>query len=200
MVVVVAVLGMLFGHPEKITGLGDDECSSPLVPKGPGSGRRIEGNADAEGASSAAAAAVAPGGNSEERAIFWSFKQGVYFAYKWRCVSFLCQSFMGKLFFQKELHERGFYYVFLHFFREWKIMACRACIKVMLMFFVILMYAAMWNICDLCIMYTMVAACGVTLLGGGFMFSSCWIGILATFLKGFRIGSTTAHVDVKWNI
>ena len=79
-------------------------------------------------------------------------------------------------------------------------MACRALIKVMMMFFVVLMYMALWNVCDLCIMYTMAAACGVTLLGGSFMFSTCWIGILATFMKGFRIGSTTAHVDIKWNI
>lgn len=84
--------------------------------------------------------------------------------------------------------------------REWKIMACRACIKVALMLLVVLVYAATWNVCDLCIMYVAAASCGVTILGGSFMFSPCWIGILATFLKGFRIGSTLAHVDVKWTI
>lgn len=84
--------------------------------------------------------------------------------------------------------------------REWKVMACRALLKIASILLVILTYLAMWNVCDLCIMYTMFAACGVTLLGGSFLFSSCWIGILATFLKGFRIGSTDAHVDVKWTL
>ena len=79
-------------------------------------------------------------------------------------------------------------------------MACRACIKLMLIGLVFLMYMALWNVCDLCIMYVTAASCGVTLLGGSFLFSSCWIGILATFLKGFRVGSTDAHVDVKWTI
>ena len=104
---------MLFGHPEKITGLGDDgeECSSPLVPKGPRSGK-LEASTNTDRASSVAS----PGdGNSEERAIFWSFKQGVYFAYKWRCVS-LRQPFMGNFFFgqffQIELHEHCFFAFF----------------------------------------------------------------------------------------
>ena len=79
-------------------------------------------------------------------------------------------------------------------------MACRALLKIMSILVIILIYLAMWTACDLCIMYTMFAACGVTLLGGNFLFSSCWIGILATFLKGFRIGSTDAHVDVKWTL
>ena len=79
-------------------------------------------------------------------------------------------------------------------------MACRAVLKVFSMVLIVLLYLAMWNVCDLCIMYTTFVACGVTLLGGSFMFSPCWIGILATFLKGFRIGSTDAHVDVKWTL
>jgi hypothetical protein len=79
-------------------------------------------------------------------------------------------------------------------------MACRACIKIIMIAFIMLVYLALWNVCDLCIMYAAAGSCGITLLGGSFMFSSCWIGILATFIKGFRIGSTLAHVDVKWTI
>ncbi len=72
--------------------------------------------------------------------------------------------------------------------------------KLMLMGLMVLTYLALWNVCDFCIMYATAASCGITLLGGSFMFSPCWIGIIATLLKGFRIGSTDAHVDVKWTL
>jgi len=62
------------------------------------------------------------------------------------------------------------------------------------------MYVTMWFICDLCIMWTAIATCGVTLLGGSWLTSTCWLGVIATLAKGLRIGDTLAHVDVKWTV
>jgi hypothetical protein len=49
-------------------------------------------------------------------------------------------------------------------------------------------------------MWTAIATCGVTLLGGSWLTSTCWLGVIATLAKGLRIGDTLAHVDVKWTV
>lgn len=49
------------------------------VPQGPAS-------SDPPAAAAAAKVKINDFGNEEHRAIFWSRKQGIYFAYKWRCV------------------------------------------------------------------------------------------------------------------
>jgi hypothetical protein len=84
--------------------------------------------------------------------------------------------------------------------REWRILLCRSFLRIGIFWLIIFMYVCMWFVCDICIAWTTVATCGVTLLGGSWLTSTCWLGVCATLIKGFRIGETMAHVDVKWNI
>ena len=80
---------LMFGHVEKIAGLGEEEVQkickgkdaiaavhgeheqSPLIASHPDSqAHKNKKNIHSK--------------EEGDRAIFWSFKQGVYFAYKWR--------------------------------------------------------------------------------------------------------------------
>ena len=111
--------------------------------------------------------------------------------------NFFCSK-VTSCFFLKTLTQISCF--FLGVCREWRILACRSVLRIFVFLWIVLMYTAMWFVCDVCIMWTAIGTCGVTLLGGSFLSTTCWLGICATLLKGFRIGDTMAHVDVKWTV
>jgi hypothetical protein len=63
-----------------------------------------------------------------------------------------------------------------------------------------LAYYSAWGICDRCILIATAASCGGSCIGMTFLNPSCFAGVLASLLRGFRIGSELAHVDIQWKI
>ena len=83
--------------------------------------------------------------------------------------------------------------------REWKIMACRVCLKVAAVVFLLLVYAVFWYTCSLCIFWLAVLSCGVSVLGAPFLTPACAAGVAFTLLKGVHLGTGPLHLDVKWD-
>lgn len=89
---------------------------------------------------------------------------------------------------------------FFAYAQEVKIRACRVIMKFLLIIGCFLAYYIAWGFCDRCILIVTVASCGGTWVGMGFLGPSCYAGILASLLRGFRLGSEMAHVDIQWKI
>ena len=83
--------------------------------------------------------------------------------------------------------------------REWKVMACRACLKVGLLGLLLLVYLVLWFVCDACIVWFTLLCCGVSVLGAPFVTPACAVGVACSLLKGVHLGSGPLHMDVKWD-
>ena len=105
-----------------------------------------------------------------------------------------------------KLNEEGFFIdrangVFLTFkYRELKRNVCRSFMRFLLILAVAVIYIAMWSLCDICVLGIAVGSCMCSCMGCGFMSFNCFAGIFASLIKGFRIGSEIAAVDVHWKI
>jgi hypothetical protein len=102
--------------------------------------------------------------------------------------------------------EEGFFIdrangVFMTFkYRELKRNVCRSFMRFLLILAVAVIYIAMWSLCDICVLGIAVGSCMCSCMGCGFMSFNCFAGILASLIKGFRIGSELAAIDVHWKI
>ena len=83
-------------------------------------------------------------------------------------------------------------------FREMKREVCRGCMRVILIALVAGAYVALWQFCDFCILGVAVASCAASCVGCGFMTFNCIAGVMASLLKGFRLGSELANVEIHW--
>lgn len=63
-----------------------------------------------------------------------------------------------------------------------------------------LAYYSAWGLCDTCILIATGASCGGVCVGMTFLSPSCYAGVLACLLRGFRIGNEIANVNVHWKI
>lgn len=95
-------------------------------------------------------------------------------------------------------HKEGVYFTFST--QEIRIRACRAIMKLLLVCVLFLIYYSLWGVCDYCILIATASSCLGGFVGMGFLTPSCWAGIIASLLRGFRLGSELAHVDVHWKI
>lgn len=95
-------------------------------------------------------------------------------------------------------HKEGVYFTFTK--QEIKIKMCRVFLQILMVCLFFLAYFIFWEVCDLCIFLVAAASCGGSCIGLTFLSPSCWAGIFASLLRGFRIGSEIAHVDVHWKI
>lgn len=84
--------------------------------------------------------------------------------------------------------------------QEIKINACRVVMKVLIIVGLFLTYYLSWGFCDYCILITTLGSCAGSCSGMTFLFPSCWAGILASLLRGFRLGNELATVNVHWKI
>jgi hypothetical protein len=103
-------------------------------------------------------------------------------------------------------NEEGFFIdrangVFMTFkYRELKRNVCRSFMRMLLILAVSVIYIALWSLCDICVLSIAVGSCMCSCMGCGFMSFNCFAGILASLIKGFRIGSELAAIDVHWKI
>jgi hypothetical protein len=72
--------------------------------------------------------------------------------------------------------------------------------KCLLILAIFLTYYMAWGWCDYCILITAGASCGGACAGMTFLVPSCWGGVLASLLRGFRIGNEIASVNIHWKI
>lgn len=95
-------------------------------------------------------------------------------------------------------NKDGVYFTFTA--QEIKIQMCRVLMQALLVALCFTTYYIAWGVCDTCILIITAASCGGACSGLGFLTPSCWAGILASLLRGFRVGNELAHVDVHWKI
>jgi hypothetical protein len=95
-------------------------------------------------------------------------------------------------------YEEGVYLTFTS--QEIKIRACRTVMQIVLIVAFFATYYLTWGICDYCILVAAGASCGGVCAGMTFLSPSCWAGVLACLLRGFRIGNEIASVEVHWKV
>ena len=76
----------------------------------------------------------------------------------------------------------------------------RSVLKVFSLITLFFLYYEFWGVCDRCILIVAGASCGGACIGMGFLNVSCLAGVLASLLRGFRLGNEIAHVDIHWKI
>ena len=94
--------------------------------------------------------------------------------------------------------SEGIYFTYTT--QEIKISMCRALVQTLVVVFFFLVYFLAWGVCDLCILLATIGSCAGSCARIDWLAPSCWAGFLASLLRGYRIGSSIAHVDVKWQI
>ena len=77
---------------------------------------------------------------------------------------------------------------------------CRVIVSLFLLITFFLVYYLSFGLCDTCILLATVGSCVGKCVGMNFLGVSCWAGILASILRGFRLGNEIASVEVKWKI
>lgn len=92
-------------------------------------------------------------------------------------------------------NKEGVYFTFTT--TEIKIRACRTAVSAGMLVMLFLAYYLSFGFCDVCILFTTLASCAGKCVGLEFLNVSCWAGVLASVLRGFRIGSEIATIDVK---
>lgn len=96
-------------------------------------------------------------------------------------------------------HSEGIYFTFTA--QQLKISACRAVLKICMLVVVFVLYYLFWNVCDSCVLVTAVISCAASCVTGmDFTRISCAGGAAAVLLKGIRVGSKIAHIDIKYDI
>lgn len=83
--------------------------------------------------------------------------------------------------------------------REWKIMACKALLKIGMVLLLLLLYVAFWYTCDVCIIWFACFACAFSVFGSSFVAPVCVAGLGLTLIKGIHLGTGPLHFDVKWD-
>lgn len=84
--------------------------------------------------------------------------------------------------------------------QEIKIRACRVILQGILVASFFLVYYLTFGLCDYCILAAAAGSCVGTCAGMTFLGPSCWAGVLACLLRGFRLGNEIASVDIHWKI
>lgn len=87
---------------------------------------------------------------------------------------------------------------FTYEYQDIKIGVCRAMLRTLLICIVFLLYFLLWGLSDVLILIIVGSSCGASCLGVPFLAPSCLAGFLVILLRGIRIGSSIAHVDVQW--
>lgn len=77
-------------------------------------------------------------------------------------------------------------------------MACRVCLKIAVLLFVLLMYVASWSLCEPCILWITAGSCAASVMAAPFMAPACIAGLGVSLLKGVHLGSGPLHMDIKW--
>jgi hypothetical protein len=96
-------------------------------------------------------------------------------------------------------HSEGIYFTFTA--QQLKISACRAVLKICMLAVVFVLYYLFWNVCDSCVLVTAVISCAASCVTGmDFTRISCAGGATAVLLKGIRVGSKIAHIDIKYDV
>jgi hypothetical protein len=85
-------------------------------------------------------------------------------------------------------------------YREVKRDCCRGVMRVTAILIVAGAYVAAWSYCDICVLGVAVGSCAASCVGCGFLSFNCFAGILASLIKGFRIGSEVASLDIHWKM
>lgn len=91
--------------------------------------------------------------------------------------------------------DEGVYFTFTS--TELKIRACRTIVAATMLVTFFLVYYLSFGLCDVCILIATLGSCAGKCVGLDFLHVSCWAGVLASVLRGFRVGSEIATVDVK---
>lgn len=94
--------------------------------------------------------------------------------------------------------EQGIYFTFTS--QELKLGFCRAVVRTTVIILIFLIYFLAWDVCDICILLTAIGSCAATCLRIDWLGPSCWAGFFASILRGYRVGSEIAHVDVQWKL
>ena len=84
--------------------------------------------------------------------------------------------------------------------QELKLNLCRAMIHTCIIVLIFLIYFLAWGVCDTCILLATIGSCAASCLRIDWLGPSCWAGFLASLLRGYRIGSEIAHIDVNWKL
>ena len=95
-------------------------------------------------------------------------------------------------------YEEGVYMTYTS--QEIKINVCRVVMKFLIIVGLFLTYYMAWGFCDYCILAATGASCGCACSGATWLFPSCWAGILASLLRGFRLGNEIATVNIHWKV
>ena len=95
-------------------------------------------------------------------------------------------------------YDEGIYFTFTK--RELKVGLCRAATQTAVIVFIFLVYFLAWGVCDLCILLATIGSCAGSCVRIDWLAPSCWAGFLASLLRGYRIGSEIAHIDVQWKL
>lgn len=83
--------------------------------------------------------------------------------------------------------------------REWKIMACRAFLKVGVVVAILAMYLAFWYMCEACVFWLAGLSCGGAVLGAPFLAPACAAGVVCSLIKGVHLGTGPFHFDMHWD-
>jgi hypothetical protein len=77
---------------------------------------------------------------------------------------------------------------------------CRGCMKITVLIFLLGLFYIAWGLCDICVLALTVGSCAASCLGASWLTVSCLGGVGATLLRGIRIGSQLASVDLHLKI
>jgi hypothetical protein len=132
----------------------------------------------------------------ETRAIFWSRSEGIYFSYTYRS-AFYRNIFLGRI-------VENLSYFFLKIFfgdarRQWKIMACKAFLRVVVIVTILMLLLLFWYTCDECIYVMTTGSCLVCFLGAQYLAPACAAGVVCSLFKGVHLGAGPFHFDVRWD-
>lgn len=95
-------------------------------------------------------------------------------------------------------YDEGIYFSYTT--RELKIGFCRVVVQTVVIVFIFLVYFLSWGVCDICILLATIGSCAGSCVRIDWLAPSCWAGFLASLLRGYRIGSEIAHIDVQWKL
>lgn len=94
--------------------------------------------------------------------------------------------------------DEGVYFTYTT--QQIRIAMCRAVIQTVVVIGIFLAYFLLWDFWDAGIFMVAAGSCGASCLGIAWLTPSCFAGAVASIIKGVRLGSQIAHVDVQWRV
>jgi hypothetical protein len=78
-------------------------------------------------------------------------------------------------------------------------MACRACLKVAVVFAVLLLYLVLWYTTAEGVFWLTGGTCLFSVFAAPFLIPACAAGVAGSLLRGLHFGTGPLKFDVQWN-